>query len=58
MFRQSLPETVVVELVIRSHRDETAPGTAQGVEDLRGGVSPHLQGQNHKETEAMPEEKK
>lgn len=28
------PETVVVELVIGSHGDETTPGTAQGVEDL------------------------
>lgn len=37
------PEAVVVEFVIRSHRDETPPSTTQRVEDLRCCVSPHLQ---------------
>lgn len=36
------PETVVVELVVWSHGNETTPGTTQRVEDLRGGISPHL----------------
>lgn len=44
------PETVVVELVVRSHGNKTTPGTAQGVEDLWGSISPNLEKQTHMQT--------
>lgn len=37
------PVTVVVELVVGSHGDEASPRAAQRVEDLGGGIPPHLQ---------------
>ena len=37
------PVTVVMEPVIGSHGDETAPRAAQRVEDLGGGIPPYLQ---------------
>lgn len=32
-----------MELVVAGHGDEAAPGHAHGVEDLDGGVTPHLE---------------
>ena len=32
-----------MELVVAGHGDEAAPGHAHGVEDLDGGVAPHLE---------------
>ena len=37
------PVTVVMEPVVGSHGDETAPCAAQRVEDLGGGIPPYLQ---------------
>ena len=38
----AIPVTIVVEGVVTGHGDETAKCWSQGVEDLRGGVRPHL----------------
>lgn len=37
------PVAVVVKFVVGCHGDEATPRTAQGVEDLRGRIPPHLQ---------------
>ena len=47
-----------MEFVVGSHRNETPPGTTQGVEDLRGSISPHLQEQTHRPTEVVKRKKK
>lgn len=36
------PHAVIVELVVGGERDEAAEGDAKGIEDLNGGVAPHL----------------
>lgn len=37
-----LPVAVIVELIVRRERDEAAPSSRQGEEDLSGSVFPHL----------------
>ena len=40
-----LPETVVIELVVARHCDESAGAGSESVEDLNGSVAPHLPGE-------------
>lgn len=37
-----LPVAVIVELIVRRQRDEAAPSSRQGEEDLSSSVFPHL----------------